>query len=37
VVTLYSDALGAPGTGAETYLDLLRTNARLIADALATP
>jgi len=36
VVTLYSDALGAPGSGAETYLDLLRTNARLIADALAT-
>jgi zinc/manganese transport system substrate-binding protein len=37
VVTLYSDALGAPGSGAETYLDLLRTNARLIADALAIP
>jgi zinc/manganese transport system substrate-binding protein len=36
VVTLYSDGLGASGTGAETYLDLLRTNAGLIADALAT-
>jgi len=37
VVTLYSDALGAPGSGAETYLDPLTTNARLIADALETP
>lgn len=36
VVRLYSDALGAPGSGAETYLDLLLTNARLIADALVT-
>lgn len=35
VVQLTTDALGAPGSGAETYIDLLRTNARLIADALS--
>jgi zinc/manganese transport system substrate-binding protein len=34
VVQLYTDALGEPGSGAETYLGLLRTNAELIADAL---
>jgi zinc/manganese transport system substrate-binding protein len=34
VVRLYTDALGEPGSGAETYPDLLRTNAGLIADAL---
>ncbi|MBW3618641.1 MAG: metal ABC transporter substrate-binding protein [Actinobacteria bacterium] len=34
VVTLYTDALGEAGSGAETYADLLRTDARLIADAL---
>jgi zinc/manganese transport system substrate-binding protein len=35
VISLYTDALGPPGSGAETYLDLLRTDARLIADGLA--
>lgn len=35
VVELYSDSLGEPGSGAETYAGLLRTDAQLIADALA--
>lgn len=35
VVPLYSDALGGPGSDAATYLDLLRTNAARVADALA--
>lgn len=35
VVTLFTDALGEPGSGADTYLGLLRTDARRIADALA--
>ncbi len=35
VVALHAEALGEPGSGAETYVGLLRTNARLIADALA--
>lgn len=34
VVRLHTGAIGEPGSGAETYPDLLRTNARLIADAL---
>lgn len=34
VVTLFTDALGPPGSGADTYLGLLRTDARLIAEAL---
>jgi zinc/manganese transport system substrate-binding protein len=34
VVQLYSDALGEDGSGAETYLDMLRENAQHIADAL---
>lgn len=34
VVELHTDALGAPGSGAETYPDLLRSNARAIAAAL---
>jgi zinc/manganese transport system substrate-binding protein len=34
VVRLYTDALGEPGTGAETYLGMLRTSARLITEAL---
>jgi zinc/manganese transport system substrate-binding protein len=34
VVKLYTDALGEPGSGAETYLDLLRTTAQRITDAL---
>lgn len=36
VVRLYSDALGEPGSGADTYLGMLRTDARLIADVLGT-
>jgi zinc/manganese transport system substrate-binding protein len=35
VVRLYTDALGEPGSGAETYLDLLRTTAQRISDALS--
>lgn len=34
VVSLYTDALGDPGSGADTYAGLLRTDARLIAEAL---
>jgi zinc/manganese transport system substrate-binding protein len=34
VVELYSDALGEPGSGAETYIEMMRTNARRIASAL---
>ncbi len=36
VVTLYTGALGEPGSGAETYAELLVTDATRIADALAT-
>lgn len=35
VVTLFTGSLGEPGSGAETYPDLLRTNAVRIADALS--
>jgi zinc/manganese transport system substrate-binding protein len=34
VVSVHTDALGEPGSGAETYLGLLRTTAGAIADAL---
>lgn len=34
VIELYSDALGEPGGDGGTYLDMLRTNAQRIADAL---
>jgi zinc/manganese transport system substrate-binding protein len=34
VVTLFTESLGEPGSGAETYLDLLRTDATRIAEAL---
>jgi zinc/manganese transport system substrate-binding protein len=34
VVRIYTDALGEEGSGAETYLGLLRTTAELITDAL---
>lgn len=34
VVALYSGSLGEPGSDAETYPDLLRANARRIAEAL---
>lgn len=36
IVTLHTGSLGAPGSGAETYVELLVTDATLIADALAT-
>ena len=35
VVELYTESLGEPGSGAETYLGLLRTNTGRIVDALA--
>jgi zinc/manganese transport system substrate-binding protein len=34
VVQLYTDSLGEEGSGAETYIGLLRTDAQLVADAL---
>jgi len=34
VVTLSTDTLGEPGSGSDTYVGLMDTNARLIADAL---
>jgi zinc/manganese transport system substrate-binding protein len=34
VVELFTGALGGPDTGANTYLDYLQTNARLIVQAL---
>lgn len=34
VVSLYSESLGAPGSGADTYIGLITTNAERIADAL---
>ena len=37
VVALYSEALGEPGSDGATYLDMVRTNARRIADALQAP
>lgn len=35
VVELFTESLGGPGSGAETYIDLIRTNATRIADALS--
>ena len=35
VVELYSDALGEPGSGADTYDGLLRSDAAAIAAALS--
>lgn len=35
VVGLFTDALAEPGTGADTYVGLVATDARLVADALA--
>jgi zinc/manganese transport system substrate-binding protein len=35
VVELFSESLGEPGSGAETYLELVRTNAERIAAGLA--
>ena len=34
VVTLFEGSLGEPGSGAETYQDMMRWNATAIADAL---
>lgn len=34
VVTLFTDSLGPEGSGAETYVGMMTTNARRIADAL---
>jgi zinc/manganese transport system substrate-binding protein len=34
VVELYSDTLGPPGSGSATYLELITTNGKLIAEAL---
>ncbi len=36
VVRLYTDSLGGTGSGAETYLGMLRTTATLITEALAS-
>lgn len=35
VVTLYTGSLGPPGSGADTYVGFIRTNTRLIVDALS--
>lgn len=35
VVTLYTGSLGPPGSGADTYVGFMRTNTRLIVDALS--
>ena len=34
VVQIYTGSLGEPGSGAETYIGMMRTNAELIVDAL---
>jgi zinc/manganese transport system substrate-binding protein len=36
VVALYSESLGEPGSGADTYAGMVRTNATRIADALGS-
>ncbi|MBK5221854.1 MAG: zinc ABC transporter substrate-binding protein [Acidimicrobiia bacterium] len=35
VVELFTDSLGPPGSGADTYVGMLRTNAERVAEALA--
>jgi zinc/manganese transport system substrate-binding protein len=35
VVELFSESLGDTGSGGATYLEMIRTNAERIADALA--
>jgi zinc/manganese transport system substrate-binding protein len=35
VVELYTESLGAPGSGADTYVGMMRTNAQRIAGALS--
>ena len=37
LVVLYTEALGAPGSGADTYIGMMLTNANRIAEALASP
>jgi len=36
IVLLYSESLGEPGSGAETYVEMMRTNGELISAALTT-
>lgn len=36
VVKLYTGSLGEPGSGAETYVDMMRTSTRLIVEHLTT-
>jgi zinc/manganese transport system substrate-binding protein len=36
IVLLFSESLGEPGSGAETYVAMMSTNATLIADALTS-
>ena len=35
VIELFTESLGGPGNGADTYIFMMATNARLIADALS--
>ena len=35
VVALYSESLGGPGSGAETYLEMITSNGEAIATALS--
>ncbi|MFQ5426759.1 MAG: metal ABC transporter solute-binding protein, Zn/Mn family, partial [Gaiellales bacterium] len=35
VVTVYTGSLGEPGSGAETYVDMLRTDAERVSVALS--
>ncbi len=37
LVTLYTDSLGEPGSGAETYIGMMQTSVRAIVDALKGP
>jgi len=34
LVTLYTDSLGGPGSGVESYIDLIRYNVNAIVSAL---
>ena len=35
VVEIFTDSLGKPGSGAETYVEMILTNAHMVAEALA--
>lgn len=35
VIELFTESLGEAGSGAETYIDMMRTNAQLVADGLS--